>query len=93
MRKLKNRKATSPVVETFGQRLDQFVRKLNAVESLNICVQTSIGAFAAQADPARWFGLIADAAEAARKDLDQYPERKLEDLLERILEHTEKASR
>jgi flagellar motor component MotA len=81
MRKVKSLPATSP--------LEQLVQNLWAVESTSICVQTSIGAIAALANPARFASLVADAADAAH----EAGEPDLEDCFEQILEYAEKSRR
>jgi len=65
-----------------ARALNELVRNLQHIETLNVCVQTSIGGLAVQADPKRWFEMIADGADAARTASDAELVTLLEDFLE-----------
>jgi hypothetical protein len=70
--------------------MDQFVQRLEGVETLNVCVQGSIAGCAAWANPDRWFNLVEDGANAVRQTQDEGRE-ELEELFEKILEWTGEA--
>jgi hypothetical protein len=65
--------------------LTALVRDLQGMETLNVCVQASIGGLAALADPVGFVGLIGEGREAAAKDDNT----ELKDLFTEVIEYVE----